>query len=304
MLLDEQYSSPDICRDVRASFDRMAMFVKTFEPDVVIQFSPDHFHGFHYDNMPSFCVGTAATSLGDWNTSSGALMVDEQFSLSVLHAIREADIDAAVSYRMTVDHGFVQIWEAMFGTVTFCTVVPVFINCIADPIPFYRRARLLGEAVGRFAKGLNKRVLFAASGGLSHDPVVPKIRGAAPDLRARLIGSGNSSPTDQLSREAQVRAAARQAMLRRGPSRPLNPQWDRGFMGLLAAGDWAAIDKLTPQSVELIAGSAGNEVLCWVAATASMAACAPYEVVQSDYVPVDGWIAGMAHFAARMANGE
>ena len=56
MLLDERYASVDICREVRASFDRMAGFVKAFAPDIVIQFSPDHFHGFHYDNMPSFAL--------------------------------------------------------------------------------------------------------------------------------------------------------------------------------------------------------------------------------------------------------
>jgi 2,3-dihydroxyphenylpropionate 1,2-dioxygenase len=303
MLLDERYASVDICREVRASFDRMAGFVKAFAPDIVIQFSPDHFHGFHYDNMPSFCVGTAATSFGDWNTSPGQLVVDEEISLSVLLAVREADIDAAVSYRMTVDHGFVQMWEVMFGKLQLCPVVPVFINCIADPIPFYRRARLLGEAVGRFAKGLNKKVLFAASGGLSHDPLVPKIRGATTAMRARLTGAAKWGPAEQLNRENEVRAAARDAMFGRGSSRPLNPQWDREFMRLLEAGDWAAIDKFTPQSVEHVAGSAGNEVLCWVAATAAMAASTAYEVVQRDYVPVEGWIAGMAHLAARMAQG-
>lgn len=301
MLLEEDFSSPQVCRAVQASFDRMANFIRDFAPDVIIQFSPDHFHGFHYDNMPSFCIGTAAKSYGDWKTASGPLRVDEDFAIEILEAIRAADIDASVSYDMTVDHGFVQMWETMFRDVGFCPIVPIFINCIADPIPFYRRARLLGEAAGRFAKSSGKRVLFAASGGLSHDPVIPKIRGAAPELRARLIGRSVFGPEEQAKRELQVRAAAREAMYKRGPARPLNPEWDLSFLRLLETGDWAAVDRLTPQSVDAVAGAGGNEVLCWVAATAAMTASSKYEVVQSDYVPVDGWIAGMAHLAARQA---
>src|SRR5450631_317234 len=185
MLLDEDYATAEICVSVRKSFDRLAAFVDDFEPEQIIQFSPDHFHGFHYDNMPSFCVGVAAKSYGDWNTTRGPLMVDENYALAVLNAARAADIDVSVSYDMTVDHGFVQIWEAMFGRFDRIPIVPVFINCIAWPLPSYRRARLLGEAVGRFAAASGKNVLFAASGGLSHDPLVPQIKGASPEMRQR-----------------------------------------------------------------------------------------------------------------------
>ena len=68
LLLDEDYATAEICGSVRNSFSRLAEFVNDFKPDQIIQFSPDHFHGFHYDNMPSFCVGAAAKSYGDWKT--------------------------------------------------------------------------------------------------------------------------------------------------------------------------------------------------------------------------------------------
>jgi 2,3-dihydroxyphenylpropionate 1,2-dioxygenase len=299
LLLKEEYSSASVCSKVRVSFERMASFIEDFAPDVIIQFSPDHFHGFHYDNMPSFCLGTAARSYGDWGTAVGSLRVDEELALGILNAVRRADIDLAVSYDMVVDHGFVQIWETMFNTIDFCPIVPIFINCIADPLPFYRRVRLLGDAVGRFSKGAGRRTLFAASGGLSHDPVVPKMRGASPAVRDRLIGRTAVGPVQQAEREQQVRAAALDAMHRRGPARPLNPQWDLNFLRLLETGAWTEIDAFTPESVHAVAGSGGNEILCWVAAAAAMASASAYEVVQSDYVAVDGWIAGMAHFSAR-----
>jgi len=300
MLLEEEYASAKICGDVRQSFDRLAGFIEDFAPEQIIQFSPDHYHGFHYDNMPSFCVGAAAKSYGDWSTSQGTLNVDEDFALAVLDAAREADIDAAVSFDMTVDHGFVQMWETMFGNFTRWPIVPVFINSIAHPIPKYQRARLLGEAIGRFAARSGKRVLFAASGGLSHDPVIPKIRGADQTLRDRLIGRSHFGPEQQAKRELQVREAAGQAMIGEGPSRPLNPVWDLAFLETLETADWSATDAFTPDGIDEVAGTGGNEVLCWVAATAAMAAATgSYDVVQKDYVAIPGWIAGMAHFAAR-----
>lgn len=301
MLFEEDYASSAICRDVRRSFDRLAQFVTDFAPEQIIQFSPDHFHGFHYDNMPSFCIGTAATSYGDWNTSKGTLNVDEPFALALLDAVRDADVDLSVSFDMSVDHGFVQMWEAMAGRFDSFPIIPIFINAIAHPIPKYRRARLLGEAVGRFALQSGKRILFAASGGLSHDPVVPMIQTATAEVRDRLIGRVQFGPEQQAMREALVREAAGLAMTGGGPSRPLNPEWDRDFLKKLGSADWAAIDAFTAQNVDAVAGAGANEVLCWVAATAALAVAGPFEVVQEDYLDIPGWIAGMAHFSARQA---
>lgn len=299
MLLEEAYSDAETCAKVRDSYDRLARFVRDFAPTQVIQFSPDHYHGFHYDNMPSFCIGTAARSYGDWNTGEGALRVDEDFALDLLDAVRAADIDVAVSFDMVVDHGFVQIWDAMFGAFDEYPTVPVFVNAIAYPLPAYRRARLLGEAAGRFARQSGQRVLFVASGGLSHDPVIPMIRGAAPDVRDRLIGRTTFTPEQQARRELQVRDAARLAMTGDGPSRPLNPEWDRALLETLARADWTTTDSFTAEGVDAVAGGGGNEILCWIAATAALATAGSFEVVQKDYVDVPGWIAGMAHFAAR-----
>ena len=299
LLFEEDLANADICRVVKQSFDRAASFVEAFDPELIVQFSPDHFHGFHYDNMPSFCVGADARSVGDWKTKAGPLPVDENLAIEVVLAARDADIDVAVSYDMEVDHGFVQVWEEMFGRFDKYPMVPIFINSIAYPLPKYRRARLLGEAVGRFIKQSGKRVLFAASGGLSHDPAVPKIQGATPEVRERLIGRTKIAPEQQKKREAAVRDVARQAIEMKGPALPLNPQWDHDIMKFLRNGEWGMIDSLTPESVAKVAGFGGNEVLCWVAAFAAMQACTPFEVVQEDYIEVPGWIAGLAHMSAK-----
>ena len=136
--------------------------------DYIIQFAPDHFNGFFYDLMPSFCVGAGAVSLGDWGGGTGPLDVPEKTALELIDHVRAEDFDVAVSYRMPVDHGFVQMWEAVLGDFKSVPILPIFVNAAAPPVPTYRRARQLGESVGRFAMRSGKRVLFAASGGLSH----------------------------------------------------------------------------------------------------------------------------------------
>ena len=299
LVLRDELADAGVSDVVRGSFARLSAFVTAFAPDYIVQLSPDHFHGFHYDNMPSFCVGAGATSYGDWGTAGGALNVDEDFALALLDAVRDADIDAAVSFDMIVDHGFVQMWELMFGGFATLPIIPIFVNAVAPPLPTYRRARLLGQAVGRFAAASGHRILFAASGGLSHDPVVPVIRGATPEVRARLIGRSPVSADQQTARERAVKAAGAAAMTGGGPSRPLNPEWDHGFLDVLRARDWATIDRMTTAEIDQVAGSGANEVLAWVAAAAAMdAATGGYTVRQDDYCAVPGWIAGMALLSA------
>src|ERR1700741_4183578 len=101
---------------VTAAFARLADQVRAFGPDLVVQFSPDHFNGFFYDLMPAFCVGSAAGSVGDRGPRPGPLPVPEALALDLAQGVQAQDVDIALSRRMPVDHGFTQIWEAMFGS--------------------------------------------------------------------------------------------------------------------------------------------------------------------------------------------
>jgi 2,3-dihydroxyphenylpropionate 1,2-dioxygenase len=283
---------------VKAAFAELSAFVRRYEPDYVIQFGPDHFNGFFYDMMPSFCVGAGALSIGDWSTGTGPLDVPEAAALALLDHLRADDFDIALSYRMPVDHGFVQMWEAMLGDFRSIPIVPVFVNAAAPPLPTYRRVRRLGECVGRFAAGSGKRVLIAASGGLSHDPPVPAIRDAAPELRERLIDGRRPSPATRQLREERVLEAGALAAAGEGPCKPLNPAWDAAFMDVLRNGQIWRMDDLDTDVVREHAGRGGNEALCWVAAFAALSAAGPFTIAQSFYEPIPGWIAGFATMAA------
>src|SRR5258708_4079058 len=124
----------DEVRDaVKEGFGRLAERAERFNPDLVIQFAPDHFNGFFYHVLPSFCGAVNATSLGDWDPSVGSLPVPSAEALQLSEALLTEGIDVAVSYRMEVDHGFVQIWEQMFGSFSKYPCIPIFINCAAPP---------------------------------------------------------------------------------------------------------------------------------------------------------------------------
>ena len=148
--------------------------IAAFEPELVVLFAPDHYNGFFYDVMPPFCLGVGATAIGDFGSAAGELPVPTDLAEACAHAVMKSGIDLAVSYNMQVDHGFAQPLEFLLGGLDKVPVLPVFINGVATPLPGFQRTRMLGEAIGRFASSLNKRVLFLGSGGLSHQPPEPK----------------------------------------------------------------------------------------------------------------------------------
>ena len=287
---------------VKGAFQELAAFVRSYNPDYAIQFSPDHFNGFFYDLMPSFCVGAGAVSLGDWGGGTGPLDVPEDAAIALVKHLRADDLDVAVSYRMPVDHGFVQIWEAMFGDFRAVPIVPIFVNAAAPPLPTYRRVRQLGESVGRFAAGAGKRVLIVACGGLSHDPPGLSLRGASAELRARLIAGRNPTDEARSAREKRVLELGVLAEAGKGPCKPLNPTWDAEFLAMLRSHEIAKADAWATSSVREAAGRGGNEALCWIAAFGALSTAGPYTIEQEFYEAIPGWIAGFATLAAKPAS--
>jgi 2,3-dihydroxyphenylpropionate 1,2-dioxygenase len=161
---------PEKWQQLQESFKAQAEAIRIFDPELVIAFGSDHFNGFFLKMMPSFCVGFQADAVGDIGGFEGRLDVPEDLARDLAFDLRNQKIDTSVSYKMTVDHAFSQTLHLMLGTISARPVIPVFINCITPPYVPFVRSRLMGEAVGRFSAGLGKRVLFLASGGMSHHP--------------------------------------------------------------------------------------------------------------------------------------
>lgn len=273
--------------------------IAAFAPDLIILFAPDHYNGFFYDVMPSFCIGTVAHAIGDFGTLAGPLLVPQALAESCATAVLERGIDSAVSYRMQLDHGAAQPLEFLIGGLQKIPVIPVFINSVATPLPSFQRARLLGEAIGQWARLLDKRVLFLGSGGLSHQPPVPELAKIDGLMADRLKGSGRHLPADEReARTQRVINAAKTFSQDQHSLHPLNPEWDQYFLSVLEAGDLQALDSVINQELSDRAGKSTHEIKTWVAAFAALSSFGSYQATDKYYRPIPEWIAGFGSLSA------
>ncbi|RQS66012.1 3-carboxyethylcatechol 2,3-dioxygenase [Burkholderia sp. Bp8963] len=268
--------------------------VEAFDPECIVLFAPDHYNGFFYDLMPPFCIGIAAESIGDYRSLAGSLNVPATFARELAEAVLDSDVDVSVSYRMQIDHGFAQALEVLTGGLDCYPVIPVFLNSVAAPMATLRRARLLGDAIGRFVARSGRRVLVVGSGGISHEPPVPELATASPEMAERLIAGRNPDADARAARQARTIAAARTFAAGDSPLHALNPEWDQAFLDVLARGDLKAVDGMTNDAITRDGGKSAHEIRAWVAAFAALAAAGPYHAVRDFYRPIPEWIAGFA----------
>lgn len=297
-LMDHVEADPTIDAEVRSAFAKLGEEVRDFDPELVIQFAPDHFKGFFYDMLPPFTVGVRAEAIGDYDIGSGAFDVPEDLALDCIRSLHAADVDVAMSYRMQADHGFAQLLVLLGGRIDAWPVLPIHINCAGPPLPSIRQVQRLGTAVGVWAAGIGKRVLILGSGGLSHDPPIPDITTAPPPVAEMLIAGRNPPMAARRAREEANYETARKLARGEGKATPLAPEWDLAFMAQMAASDFEGIAGLGESELTSVAGCGGHEVRNWVAAFAAMAAAGPFAPRHILYHPIPQWNAGMGIAAA------
>ena len=256
--------------------------MRAFDPGIAFVFGADHYAGFHLNAMPGFCIGRGtAAAVDDVGGFPGPLDVDREAGLGLLKFLRGAGFDPGQSLRMTVDHGFSQTMKNVLGALDACPCVPVFISAMTTPFLAFRRSRALGAAVGRYAATLDRRVLFLASGGLSHHPAryYPPLGEGPPEIEAwQMAGSAGGSFTDaewfETLLDMHVEGARMLADGRRSRADVrLNPEIDRAFLDILSSGDLAALDSWDVSALVESAGIGFTEVHGWIAAAAANLAC-------------------------------
>jgi 2,3-dihydroxyphenylpropionate 1,2-dioxygenase len=293
--------APEVVAEVHRVTAAARERVRAFDPELVVVFAPDHYNGFFYDLMPPFCIGAAATSIGDYKSLAGELPVPTDIARKMAESVLAADVDVSLSYRMLVDHGAAQPLEEITGGLDRYPVVPVFINSVAPPLATLRRARLFGAAIGRFLQQTGKRVLVIGSGGISHDPPVPELAGATSEVAERLISGRNPTPEARALREERVINAARAFTVGDAPNmRALNPEWDQAFLARLR-DDLPAVDAMSNDEITREGGKSAHEIRTWVAAFGALAACGPYEAQLDFYRATPEWISGFAAMHAQPA---
>jgi 2,3-dihydroxyphenylpropionate 1,2-dioxygenase len=258
-------------------FAQRAEAIRAFDPELVVVFGPDHFNGFFLQLMPPFCVGLQCTAAADIGGFAGPLRVPADDALSCINAVRMAGVDVAVSYDMTVDHGFSQTMFRVLGALDAYPVIPIFVNGMVPPYVPFRRSRLLGEAVGKFAASLGKRVLFLGSGGMSHNPTryYPKFGSAEPRVAAYQLSGGHGAGLSQaewLERLELMHREGAQMLVdgtRTRADLKLNPDVDARFLEIITSGDLSRVDALEPAWMVEQAGVGSLELHTWIAAAAA-----------------------------------
>lgn len=295
--------------NVRAAFDKMAAEVKAFDPTLIITFGPDHFNGFFYDLMPSFCVGIRATAAGDWNygAENNKINVPEETALHLVRRVLDEGVDVAYSYRMQADHGVTQPLHFLCGgQLDRYPTIPIFINGAAAPMPTTKRTVALGRAVGQFIKSLNlenERVLILGTGGLSHDPPTPQMGSVSPEVEEFLIAGRNPSTEARHARQAKIIAVGQK--LAAGDTSvavPLNAEWDIALLETFKNGDFAAIEAMTEAEIRCDGGRGGQEVRSWIAAFAALSELGEYHMTTQVYEAISEWIAGFGIVSAELKN--
>ena len=265
--------------EMRAALADTRARVEEFDPQLIVLFGCDHYGGHQMASMPAFCVGVEATALADVGGTAGPLNVPRNIAVDCVNALRNDNIDVAVSYAMEVDHGFSQALLEIAGGVARYPVLPIFVSCLQPPFVPFKRGRALGAAVGRFIATLDfERVLILGTGGLSHNPeqLFPAIDDVPKKWRPyHLLGNKQRDvpQAEWIAFEIEMHQMAA-GMLARGeiPAEALkiSAEWDQEFLALLEHGDLTTVDAWTPEYVIDGGGFGAMEVMTWIAAAQAM----------------------------------
>ncbi|NNG20122.1 3-carboxyethylcatechol 2,3-dioxygenase [Naumannella sp. ID2617S] len=296
--------APGVRAEVEALLDRLRGFVAEFDPTLVVSFGPDHYNGFFYDLMPPFCLCLGARGVGDFDTQEGDFQVPEELASQLAQHVADRGVDIAISRAAELDHGAVQVPELLLGGIDRFPTLPVFVNGVAPPFVPMQRIRLLGEAVGDFLVGLDERVLVIGSGGLSHDPPVPRWASDTPQQHEFLLRGRH--PTAQARQTRQQRTIDTGLAFARGEAEiaDLNPDWDNAFLDVCASGDPGRFDAYRADEMTEVAGNSAHEVRSWVAAFSALRRAGAYRVVDRYYRAIPEWIAGFGCLTATTESEE
>jgi aromatic ring-opening dioxygenase catalytic subunit (LigB family) len=233
-------------------YAEMKKEIAAVAPDVLLVFTDDHFNTFFLDNFPTFAIGIAETTAGP-NDQTPMPRYEVAVPGGLAAHIRDRAIargfDIALVQDFELDH-------AVMVPLHFLTpdmkipVLPIFINCLAPPLPSAQRCFALGEAV---------RVAIAEW---------PQ------PLRVAAIGSGSFSleiggPKIPLGDRAACTP---------------DPQWSQHVQDLLGA---VRIGELVAEATAarmLRAGNIGGELLNWIALLGLIGARKPVNILpQNDH---------------------
>ncbi len=287
-----------VAEEVRASLDSAIGaardYVHEFDPELMLLVGPDHYNGFFNELMPPFCIGSAATSVGDYLTPAGELNVASEHAVALTSHLMDHGFDVALSRRMKVDHGFVQALQFMWGEeLNTPPMIPIFLNAVAQPgVPRLNRCYNLGTEIGRFLATLPMRTLLIGSGGLSHEPPVPTLDHPDESVRERIIVRHEPTQEEREKKTRRVMAAGHALASGASGMKPLNPDWDERWMDAMESGCFDDILRWSETSIDEHGGRSAHESKTWLVARAALGAGVPTVCKLRHYQAIPEFIAG------------
>lgn len=169
---------PAQARELSVALDAVRLELEAARPDVVVAFVNDHFSNFSLANMPAICVGVADAydmrAPGDPATLRSPMRRiagDAELSLRIVESLMRDGFDPAYAgeLQLVADVG-APLYYLMPELPPQLTIVPIFINCVAPPLPTMRRCYDLGVAVRKAIEEFagDRRIAIMGTGGISH----------------------------------------------------------------------------------------------------------------------------------------
>lgn len=245
--------------------------VAAFDPELVVMFGVDHVRAYQ-PIVPAVSIILKASGMGDAGSPLGDYDIDPADATALAASLLASDIDVALTHETALDHGFGQTFGDLLGSLEAKPIIPVHLNCAEEPLMPLARAVKIGDEVRAHFADDPRRILFLATGGLSHAPqaLAQGARGLTEEERRRINIEGEGFALAWL-----------------------NAEWDEKFLAHLATDERDWISEIEPTLVEE-AGCGANEVRTWLAAWA--AGGRPVKTVA--YEAVREWITGMGVVAS------
>jgi hypothetical protein len=167
MISQPQKVEPSVYEQVLSAMNLARSAMLSMKPDALLFIGTDHFNTFFFDDLPKFCIGAAGRFDG-WGDNIPLYQVggSPEASLQLANAMVPPTRTMA---EMKLDHSF-------FGPLHYLTpdmdipVLPIFQNCIAEPMPTPRESYSFGQSLRAAVQSITEwdRVVLVGSGGLSH----------------------------------------------------------------------------------------------------------------------------------------
>jgi protocatechuate 4,5-dioxygenase beta chain/2,3-dihydroxyphenylpropionate 1,2-dioxygenase len=165
--------------NVWGAWKKIKLAVDSLQPDLILEFSNDHWCNF-YDPYPPLAIGLGATHFGPVDgdmikIAKGQIPGQPEFARSLLLASYEAGFDPAPLESAVIDHGHAIPYHT-FNPMHNIPLVPIFVNAIKEPMPTTRRLYQFGKFVKAFiaSRPKNERIMIIGAGGIAHDVGTPR----------------------------------------------------------------------------------------------------------------------------------